>query len=60
MSQLTPITVQYRNRNGMYIVSDPAHSNVVLVGRLWTSVVARAMTLWGIILPKAPPGKTSA
>ena len=43
------ITVRYRNRRGMYIISDPERSNIVVIGKLWKGVVFRAEKLLDII-----------
>ena len=47
--------VLMRQRRGTYIIEDPSHSSVVVIGKLWKSVVARAMKIFNINLPKGPP-----
>lgn len=46
-----PSTLQIRQRKGIYIVSDPVRSNVVVVGRLWKSVTVRAEKLLEAKIP---------
>jgi len=48
-------TVLMRQRKGSYIIEDPSHSSVVVVGKLWKTVVAKAEKIFNIILPKGPP-----
>jgi len=48
-------TVLMRQRKGSYVIEDPNHSRVVVIGKLWKSVVARAEKIFNIILPKGPP-----
>jgi len=55
MTKRKPTKVLMRQRSGTYIIEDPSHSHVVIIGKLWTSVVARAEKIFNIILPKGPP-----
>jgi hypothetical protein len=53
--ELVPTAVQYRNRHGMYVISDPPQSNVVVIGNRWPSVMTRAEDFLGVLLPPQPP-----
>ena len=53
--ELVPVTVRYRNRQGMYIISDPPRSNVIVIGKRWHSVMTLAEDFLGVILPPQPP-----
>lgn len=50
--------VLMRQIRGNYIIEDPSHpeyGNVLVVGWLWKTVVAKAEKLFNITLPKGPP-----
>lgn len=50
-----PCQVTVTMKRGRYIVADPAHSNVIVVGRHWPNVCARVEECLGILLPAVDP-----
>jgi len=58
--ELEPAKLNFRNRKGMYIVSDPKHSNIVVIGKKWAGVVKRVDRFLKVIIPSKPPGGTCA
>ena len=53
--QFESVRVNYRQRNGMYVISAPEFSNIVVIGKSWPIVRELCDELMEVVIPHAPP-----